>query len=215
MNPTRICFIRHGETDWNLEKRIQGQIDIPLNETGRSQALAMTFNAAHHSFADIYSSDLMRAQETAEKLAEREGLEVKPLPQLRERHYGIFQGVIKDELDRHPEAYAHYMARDVDYDFETGESMHALVARVEAAVDHMVSHHNGETIAAVCHAGVLDILYRKATNRPLHTPRDFAVPNCALNWFLFDNHGPGGKGWHLESWDDHHHLAHVLKESVE
>jgi probable phosphoglycerate mutase len=213
--PTRICFIRHGETDWNAEKRIQGQTDIPLNDTGRSQALAMAFNAAHHSFAAIYSSNLRRAFETAEALAAREEIAVKVLPQLCERHYGIFQGLTKDELHRHPEAYARYLARDADYDFETGESMHALVARVEAAVDQLISHHSGQTIAAVTHAGVLDILYREATGHPLHTPRDFNIPNCALNWFLFDNHGPGGMGWHLEAWDDHHHLAKVLKETVE
>lgn len=212
---TRICFIRHGETDWNVDKRIQGQTDIALNDTGRAQALAMAFNAAHHSFDALYSSDLMRAHETAEVLAEREGLEVKPLPQLRERHYGIFEGVTKDELHRYPEAHAKYLARDVEYDFETGESLAALAARVEAAIDHMVSHHSGQTLAVVTHAGVLDILYRRATGRPLHTPRDFIIPNCALNWFRFDNHGPGGRGWHLEAWDDHHHLKQVIKDSVE
>jgi len=215
MKTTRICFIRHGETDWNLVRRIQGQTDIALNDTGRAQALAMAFNAAHHAFDAVYSSDLKRAHETATVLAEREGLEVKKLPQLRERHYGIFEGLTKDELHQHPTAYACYQARDLDYDFESGESLTALAARVEAAIDYMVSRHQGQTLAAVSHAGVLDILYRRATGRPLHTPRDFIIPNCALNWFRFDNHGPGGKGWHLEAWDDHHHLKQVIKESVE
>ncbi|MBI5429220.1 MAG: histidine phosphatase family protein [Nitrosomonadales bacterium] len=213
---TRICFIRHGETDWNVDKRIQGQTDIPLNENGRAQGLAMAFNAAHHSFDAIYSSDLVRAHETAKMLATRRGLEVKLLPQLRERHYGIFQGITAAEgVQRYPEAHARYKARDPDYDFDTGETMHTLAARVEAAINHLVSHHNGETIAAVSHAGVLDIVYRRATGRPLHTPRDFIIPNCALNWFRFDDHGPDGHGWHLEAWDDHHHLARVLKESAE
>ena len=90
---TRICFIRHGETDWNVEKRIQGHTDISLNEVGRAQALAMAFNAAHQRFHAIYSSDLLRAQETAQVLAQREDHPVKLLPQLRERHYGIFQGI--------------------------------------------------------------------------------------------------------------------------
>ncbi|PKO64423.1 MAG: histidine phosphatase family protein, partial [Betaproteobacteria bacterium HGW-Betaproteobacteria-17] len=63
---TRICIIRHGETDWNVEKRIQGHTDVPLNEVGRAQALAMAFNAAHHRFAAIYSSDLARTLETAQ-----------------------------------------------------------------------------------------------------------------------------------------------------
>jgi len=208
---TRICFVRHGETDWNVEKRIQGQLDLPLNEVGRAQALAMAFNAAHVSFRTVYSSDLARAEETARALALREGLEVKMLPHLRERNYGIFQGITAAEgALRYPEAHAHYMARDPDYDFETGESLLRFAARVAEAVDWMVRHHSGQTIAAVSHAGVLDILYRKATGRPLHTPRDFVIPNCALNWFHFD-----GQGWHLETWADRHHLEKVLVETPE
>jgi len=216
---TQICFIRHGETDWNVERRIQGQTDVPLNDTGRKQALAMAFNAAHHEFHAIYSSSLVRAHDTARMLAERRGLEVQTLPQLRERHFGIFQGLTKAEGEqRHPEAYARYRARDPEYDFGpfdglrtgTGESLNAFAARVESAVDHLVRHHNNQLIAAVTHGGVLDILYRKATGRPLHTARDFAIPNCALNWFSFDEHG-----LHLDAWDDHHYLAQVIKESVE
>jgi len=208
---TQICFIRHGETDWNVERRIQGQTDVPLNDTGHKQALAMAFNAAHHEFHAIYSSDLLRAQDTAKMLAERRVLEVQTMPQLRERHFGIFQGLTGAEGEqRHPEAYARYKARDLEYDFETGESLNAFAARIEGAVDHLVRHHENQIIAAVTHGGVLDILYRKATGRPLHTPRDFAVPNCALNWFSFDEHG-----WHLDAWDDHHYLAKVIKDSVE
>ena len=208
---TRICFVRHGETDWNVDKRIQGQTDIPLNETGRAQALAMAFNAAHVSFKAIYSSDLLRAIETANVLAQREELEVRPLPQLRERHYGIFQGFTAAEgAERYPEAYQKYIVRDPDYNFETGESMMQHAARVSEAVDWMVRHHSGQTIAAVTHAGVLDILFRKATGRPLHTPRDFVIPNCALNWFHFDGHG-----WHLEMWGDRHHLTQVLVDVPE
>ena len=211
---TRICFIRHGETDWNVDRRIQGQTDIPLNETGRAQALAMAFSAAHHNFDAIYSSDLMRARDTAKMLAERRGLDIKLLPQLRERHFGIFQGLTAAEGKvSQPEAHARYLARDPDYDFDTGESMHSFAARVEAAVREMTRHHAGQTIAAVTHGGVLDILYRKATGKPLHAPRDFNIPNCALNWFRFDGHG--SNGWHLEAWDDHHYLAHVIKVSAE
>lgn len=208
---TRICFVRHGETDWNLEKRIQGHIDIPLNKKGRAQALAMGYNAVHHRFSALYSSDLTRAMETARAIAELEGLEVRPLPQLRERNYGIFQGITSAEgAVRYPQAYAHYAARSPDYDFETGETMLALVARIEAGIDWMVRHHPGQTICAVSHGGVLDIIYRKATGRPLHTPRDFSIPNCALNWFHIDEHG-----WHLEKWADRHHLENVLVEVAE
>lgn len=210
MIATRICIVRHGETDWNVEKRIQGQTDIPLNETGHAQALAMAYNASHHQFHAIYSSDLLRASATAQAIADRVGLEVKQLPHLRERHYGIFQGITATEgALLHPEAHTHYINRDLAYDFETGESMTAFAKRVTAAVDWMVHHHQGQTIVAVSHAGLLDIVYRKATGRPFHTPRDFTIPNCALNWFRFDT-----QGWHLEAWDDHHHLTKV-REAVE
>ena len=208
---TRICFVRHGETDWNVEKRIQGLTDIPLNEKGRAQALAMAFNAAHFSFRAIYSSDLVRAVDTARALAEREGQEIRLLAQLRERNFGIFQGITAAEGEaRYPEAYRLYAARDPHYDFETGESLLDFATRVSDAVDWMVRHHAGQTIAAVTHGGVLDILFRKATGRPLSAPRDFKIPNCGLNWFRFD-----GQGWHLESWGDRHHLEDVLTETPE
>ncbi len=208
---TRICIIRHGETDWNVEKRIQGHTDIPLNENGRAQALAMAFNAAHQRFQAIYSSDLARAQETARVLAQREGLEVKLLPQLRERHFGVFQGITAAQgAGLYPAAYAHYVARDLEYDFETGESLRGFSDRVTDGIDWLLRHHSGQTIAAVSHSGVLDVVYRRATGRPLHTPRDFTIPNCALNWFHFD-----GLGWHLEAWGDRHHLHDVLMEPPE
>jgi probable phosphoglycerate mutase len=208
---TRICIIRHGETDWNVEKRIQGHTDIPLNAVGRAQALAMAFNAAHQQFHAIYSSDLARAVETAQALAQREDEEVKRLPQLRERHFGIFQGITADEAAAlYPEAYAHYVARDPDYEFETGESLRRFAERVADAIDWLVRHHSGQTIAAVCHSGVLDVIYRRATGRTLTTPRDFKIPNCGLNWFHID-----GQGWHLEAWADRHHLHEVLAEPPE
>ncbi|MFN3749744.1 MAG: histidine phosphatase family protein [Thiobacillus sp.] len=208
---TRICLIRHGETDWNVERRIQGHLDIPLNDTGRAQALAMAFNAAHQRFHAIYSSDLARAMETAQSLAQREDHVVRPLPQLRERHYGIFQGLtVAEAAARHPEAHARYRVRDPDYDFETGESLRTFAARVADGIAWLVRHHPGQTLAAICHSGVLDIVYRRATGRPLSAPRDFKIPNCALNWFRFD-----GRGWHLEAWGDRHHLHDVLMEPPE
>ena len=208
---TRICFIRHGETDWNVTKRIQGQTDIPLNETGHAQALAMAFNVAHHHFNAIYSSDMQRALVTAQMVAARSGLEVNVEPKLRERHYGIFQGCTADEgAFKYPDAHAYYIARDLNYDFENGERLLHFVGRVEDIVNSMSRLHRGQTVAAITHAGVLDIIYRKATGRPLHTPRDFVIPHCALNWFRFDE-----QGWHLEAWDDHHFLAKVQMESAE
>src|SRR5574340_1559211 len=84
----------------------------------------MAFNAAHQRFHAIYSSDLARALETAKVLAQREDMQVTLLPQLRERHFGLFQGLTAEQgAELYPLAFAHYMARDLDYDFETGESL--------------------------------------------------------------------------------------------
>lgn len=209
--PTRLCIVRHGETDWNVERRIQGHTDIPLNATGRAQALAMAFNAAHHRFQAVYSSDLCRASETARALAEREGHAVATLPGLRERHYGVFQGLTAAEaLTRFPEAHARYVARDAEYDFDTGETLHAFAARVFDGFGAIARRHPDQSVLVASHSGVLDVLYRRATGRALSTPRDFEIPNCALNWFTLDEHG-----WRLERWADRHHLTQVLTESPE
>ncbi len=208
---TRICIVRHGETDWNAQSRIQGHLDIPLNATGRAQAQAMAASAGRHGFAAIYSSDLCRAMETAQALSERTGVEVRPLPQLRERHFGIFQGLTATEgAALHPAVFARYSARDPHCDFETGETMLDLVERITQGIVWMARHHPNQTLCAVAHGGVLDILYRKATGRPLETPRDFTIPNCGLNWFRFD-----AAGWHLERWGDREHLEQVLIETPE
>lgn len=208
---TKVCIIRHGETDWNAEQRIQGQTDIPLNETGRAQALAMAYNSAHHTFTTVLSSDLSRAMETASALAQRENLEVKTLPQLRERHYGIFQGVVKGEApELYPEQNIHYVGRDLHYNFETGESLTEFAQRTMDIFDWLARHHANEQFAVVCHAGLLDVIYRHATGRPLDTERDFSIPNSALNWFHHDGHQ-----WHLDHWDDHHHVKHVIMDSAD
>lgn len=208
---TKVCIIRHGETDWNKDGRIQGQLDIPLNKTGRAQAVAMAANAVHFSFDALYSSDLERAIETARALAHYNKLNIQTLAQLRERHFGKFQGLYKAEApEQYPEAFALYEARDLNYDFETGENLTQFSQRVIAIFNELVKHHPNQQIAVVCHAGPLDIMYRQATSRPLHTERDFAIPNSALNWFHHD-----GNRWHLDQWDDHHHVKDVMMNPVE
>ena len=208
---TKLCIIRHGETDWNCEGRIQGQLDIPLNEVGHEQALAAAFNSGHHRFEAVISSDLTRTMQTAKALALREDLPVTQMEGLRERHYGIFQGVTKSEApDPHPEIYPLYKARDLHYDFETGESLTNFAQRVHDSFLWLVRHYEDQQIAVITHAGVLDIMYRTATDRPLETERDFVIPNSALNWFHHD-----GAGWHLDKWDDHHHATHVIMDAPE
>ena len=108
-----ITMFRHGETDWNASKRIQGQTDVELNDRGFEQAQEIADTASHFRFTAIYSSDLSRAHATAQALAAKLGLEVVAIPELRERHLGMFQGWSGDEAQsRWPDEYARYRQRD-------------------------------------------------------------------------------------------------------
>jgi 2,3-bisphosphoglycerate-dependent phosphoglycerate mutase len=206
MMVTRICIVRHGETDWNVEKRIQGHIDISLNAAGLVQAEATAAGLTGHVFDAAYSSDLDRAWQTAQAVGRRQQLEVRRAPGLRERHYGVLQGLTTAEIAvRYPKAYAHYLARTPDHDFKTGESLVDFAARIVAAIEALAANHPGETLLLVSHGGVLDICYRKATGRDLAAVRDFSIPNAALNWFEI-----GSTGWRVLAWADRAHLERTL-----
>lgn len=205
---TRFCLIRHGETAWNGEKRIQGQIDIDLNPRGEAQARAVAEGLAGQSFAAVYSSDLRRAWHTARIAAAGLGLAVSPAPTLRERHFGVLQGVTASEArEQLPHAHRHHQARTPDYDFDSGESLIAFAARVMTGLDELAARHAGQNVLAFTHGGVLDIAYRAAMRRALDVPRDFTLPNAALNWLERDD-----AGWRLISWADCRHLDRALDE---
>lgn len=205
---THICLIRHGETDWNAERRVQGQIDIPLNATGRRQANAAAHGVAGHEFSALYSSDLLRAHQTAETMARSRRLPLRLEAALRERHYGILQALTAEEARvRHPQASQRHAERDPDYTFEGGENLVEFARRVMDGFEALVRRHAGETILVVTHGGVLDILYRHATGRTLQGKRDFAVPNAALNWLEHD-----AEGWRVLLWADRRHLEAALDE---
>jgi 2,3-bisphosphoglycerate-dependent phosphoglycerate mutase len=211
MTATRFCIIRHGETDWNVERRIQGHADVPLNSMGEAQAAAAAAGLAGQPFAAAYSSDLDRAWRTAQTAVQPLGLIVQAESGLRERHYGVLQGLTSAEIrERLPQVHARYVARDVHYDFETGESLSDFAKRVVATVEQLARRHQGASVLLVSHGGVLDICHRHATGRPLSTPRDFQIPNAALNWFELD-----AGGWRLLAWADRRHLDRALEESVE
>ena len=206
--PTRFCLIRHGETDWNGEKRLQGRIDIDLNATGAAQALAVRPGLAGHGFAAAYSSDLRRAWHTAQVAGAGLGLAVAAEPALRERHFGVLQGTTADEAAvQYPEAHHHHLARTPDYDYESGESLIVFAARVLAGLEVLAARHAGGEVLVFTHGGVLDVVYRAATGLPLHAPRDFLLPNAAFNWL---EHRAGG--WRLISWADCRHLERALDE---
>jgi probable phosphoglycerate mutase len=205
---TRFCLIRHGETDWNRARRIQGQIDIDLNATGEAQAQALVHGLREHHFAAAYSSDLLRAWRTAQIASRRLGVAVLPAPTLRERHFGVLQGCTHDEAqERWPEAYRHHQSRTPDYDYQDGESLNVFAARVMAALEMFALRHPGEQVLLFTHGGVLDVVYRHATGRSVEQARDFPLANAALNWV---EHHSGA--WRLVSWADSRHLLQSLDE---
>jgi len=202
---TRICIVRHGETDWNAEKRIQGHLDVELNEDGLSQAHAIAGGLAECTFRRMYSSDLRRAWQTATITAERLGIPVHPHQGLRERHSGILEGRTVEELSRtHPEAHARFLDRNPDYPFGKGESMRVFSARVMAAMQQLVASHAGESLLMVTHGGVLDVVYRVATGRSLDAPRDYPMPNAGINWFEHSSSAPDD--YRLVAWGEQYHL---------
>ncbi|NLF54218.1 MAG: histidine phosphatase family protein [Thauera phenolivorans] len=205
----RICVIRHGETAWNAERRLQGHLDVPLNETGLAQADAAARHLADERFAALYTSDLLRTRQTATPLARSLAREMIREPRLRERHYGCFQGLTYEEAAlRHPHDYARHKARDPDFALPGGgESLIAFRHRIAAALAEIAARHAGERVAVVTHGGVLDIIHRFASGQPLEAARDFPIPNAALNWIEFDD----GR-WRLLSWADQAHLQFALDE---
>jgi len=200
--PTRICLVRHGETEWNAERRIQGQIDIGLNDIGRRQAVAAGRWLQAAGIDALYGSDLKRAWNTAQAIGQALGLEPAPVPELRERRYGVFEGLTYEQAKReHPEGYAAFEGRNADYDFENGESLTAMYARVTGKIREIAAAHRGRNVVVVVHGGVLDIVNRFVRGNPLEMPRDFLIPNAGLNWIAAVD-----GAWRIETWGETTHL---------
>lgn len=200
---TRLVMVRHGETAWNRETRIQGHTDIPLSEHGRWQARQVARALADEGLHAIYSSDLMRAADTALAVAEVCGLPLQLDPQLRERHFGIFEGLTHDEImTRHPQEGRRWRERDPDYGPQGGETLTDFYDRVVGAALRLAQAHRGQTIALVAHGGVLDCFYRAATHVGLTTPRSWKITNASVNRVILTDQGFGLVGWadtrHLE-----------------
>lgn len=197
MQATRITAVRHGETAWNVETRIQGQLDIPLNETGRWQAqrLARAL-AARESNAAIYSSDLLRAWDTAISIADATKLTLKTDEGLRERGFGTFQGKTYAEIEATwPQETIRWRKREPDWSPPEGESLLQFRQRVLDTAQALAARHMGEQIVMVAHGGVMDVLYRAATGLDLQATRTWALGNAAINRLLWTPDGFTIVGW--------------------
>jgi probable phosphoglycerate mutase len=201
--PTRILAIRHGQTAWNADKRIQGQLDLPLNDTGLLQARRLAEALFEEPIAAIYCSDLSRAVQTALPLAERKGLVLRRDSALRERGFGEFQGLTFDEItERWPEQALRWRRRDPEYGPAGGERLVDFHARCVAAAWRLAALHPGQTIALVAHGGVMDCLHRSAVGVSVSAARTWQLDNAAVNRLLWSPQGMTLVGWndvsHLE-----------------
>ena len=203
---TRVLAIRHGETAWNVATRIQGKLDIGLNDTGRNQALRLGETLAksqtHEPITAIYSSDLRRAFDTALTVSMATGVHVTPDKGLRERGFGIFEGKTFDEVAQlWPEQAQRWRQRDPDFCPEGGESLTMFRDRILAASQALTARHPGEQIALVAHGGVMDVLYRAATGQGIQAPRTWSLGNAVINRLLWTT-----AGFTLVGWNDAQHL---------
>ena len=202
MEPTRIIAIRHGETAWNADGRIQGQLDIALNPRGLWQAARLARALAAEPIAAIYASDLARARSTAEPLAGAIGVSLALEASLRERGFGAFEGQTFDAIRAAaPEDARRWSKREPGFAPAGGESLLKFRDRVLTAASAIAARHAGQQIALITHGGVLDVLYRAATRQELQAPRTWELANAAINRLLYTP-----QGFALVGWADTFHL---------
>ncbi len=203
MEATRIIAIRHGETAWNVDTRIQGQLDIDLNDIGHWQAKQVGQALREEPIAAIYSSDLRRAANTAQAIADAQQLRPRDSgPKvllnrgLRERHFGHLQGKTWAEIEADwAEDAKLWRSRDPDWTPQGGESLTTLRARIAQCVDELAKQHTDQQIVLVAHGGVMDVLYRLATGQSTQSPRTWYLGNAAINRLLWTPQGMSLIGW--------------------
>ncbi len=201
-----LLAIRHGETAFNAENRYQGHSDSPLTETGRQQVSSLGGRMAKMEFDALISSDLGRAQETASIIAAYTGHAVETDSRLRERNYGVLEGLTVPEIKAgHSEVLDHLAANDPDYIIPEGESHRQHYQRNVACIEELLTGRPGGKLAMVVHGGVLDSLFRYVARLPLNQPRCFITTNASLTIIT---HGIfyGTLRWVIETWGDTAHL---------
>jgi len=178
-----LFLIRHGQTDWNLAQRFQGQSDIPLNETGRKQANAIVERLAAEHFDAIYSSDLQRATETADIICKSE---IITDSRLREVNFGDWEGLIYDEIKvKYPETLAAWEVDIFKNAPPNGETLEGLSVRVQSMLDELRAKHDDQNILIVAHGGVLQTLICLALKLPPTMYWQFHLSTASLSELAF------------------------------
>lgn len=202
MKETTLIVVRHAETTWNRERRMQGTTDTALSDVGRAQARALARRLAGETYSAIYSSDLSRARDTAHVIAQHSGRPLLLEPRLRERAFGVFEGLTAPEIEaRYPEEFACFTTRDPEYEVPGGESARGFTQRCLGCLAEIAHRHPGEEILVVTHGLVLDALYRAAEGLDHYTQRPVPLINASLNFFAYR-----ANAWRLVRWGDVTHL---------
>jgi probable phosphoglycerate mutase len=166
--PAQVCVARHGETDWNTAGILQGWMDVEINAEGRRQAFEMAAALAGAGFSSICSSPLRRAAETAEIIARELGLPPPELLEgLKERNFGVIQGIPKAELaELNPVILQQILKRNPACDFEQGESMDEFADRILAGLTSIAGPGAGKRVLVITHGWVMDVITRHIHHQP-------------------------------------------------
>ncbi|HEY3415696.1 MAG TPA: alpha-ribazole phosphatase [Armatimonadota bacterium] len=185
---TVFYLIRHGETDWNVQGRFQGQQNPPLNATGETQARHVANALARYHFDAIYTSDLLRSVQTAEAIAQPHGIAPLPDPRLREVHFGAWEGfTVAEVAERWPEIQANWRADSLRTRPPDGETIEDLYARVVQLLPEIVERYPEGTVAIVAHGGPLRALITQALDATLSSFRHLSLDNCSISILRWQN----------------------------
>jgi broad specificity phosphatase PhoE len=200
----RIILIRHGQTTWNLESRYQGHSDSMLSGLGRMQAKRLAERLKDERVDAVYSSDLRRASETAEAIADAHKLPVHTDPRLREVAFGIWEGLTVAEIKAaYPEFFARYRVAPVVNRPEGAEQLESMQERAVAAVEEIAQRHPGGTAVVVAHGGPIRAFFCHAFDADLSTFRKIGLDNGSITTFRLLDDGR----WLLEVLNDTSHLC--------
>ena len=184
----RIFLIRHGETEWNRQNRLQGDSDIHLSPEGFHQAKSLADHVPFQHVDAIYSSDLTRAVTTAEILAERFNLTVNEMPELRETNFGDWEGRFISELAAEfPKEFGRFFTDPERCHPPHGETFLESQARAMIGIREIISKHDNQNIVVVTHGAVIRLILGAALDMPIHKMWAIAQFNMALNVLRVDD----------------------------
>ena len=202
-----LILVRHGETDWNVQRRYQGQTDVPLSAPGRREAECVAERLTRQKIDAVYASDLARAWETAAIIARQNGLKVFPEPRLRELKFGVLEGLTFDEAQiQYPDMITAWLA-DFNQPPQGAETIDMFNARIISLLEFLKQKHDEQTVLLVGHGGSLSEIMRVILGSSHEKRWYFEMENASLSEILIDEEYVS-----LKKWNDTGHLNSLAPE---